>query len=338
MRAWRIEDAFGLSNLRLTERPEPEPGRSEVAIRVRAVSLNFRDLMMVRGTYNPRQPLPLVPCSDGVGEVVATGDAVTRVQVGDRVAGIFAQRWLEGEPTIPKLRSTLGGPHDGMLAEQVVLHEDGVVHVPAHLSDEEAATLPCAAVTAWNALVVRGHVTAGDVVLVQGTGGVAIFALQIGRLLGARVIVTSSSDDKLARAAELGADGGINYRSDPEWGKRARAMAGGEGVDLVVEVGGADTLAQSLRAIRPGGTVAIIGVLSGTETAMELTRVLMNVARLQGIMVGSRASFEAMNRAIAHHGMRPVVDRVFEIERAPEAFEHLASGAHFGKVCIRVAG
>lgn len=337
MRAWEIGDGFGFEHLREVEREAPAPGPGEAAVRMRAVSLNYRDVMVVRGEYDPRQKLPLVPCSDGVGEVVAVGEGVTRVAVGDRVAPIFAQRWLEGEPTADKLRSTLGSPRDGTLAEQVVLHEDGLVHVPGHLTDEEAATLPCAAVTAWNALVVRGGVTAGDVVLVQGTGGVSIFALQLGRLLGARVLVTSSHDDKLARARDLGAAAGVNYRTQPEWGKWAREQTGGRGVDLVVEVGGADTLRQSLVAVRPGGTVAIIGVLSGAKTDLALTRVLMNVVNLQGILVGDRASFEAMNRAVSEARMRPVVDRVFGFDEAPGAFEHVAGGSHFGKVCIRVA-
>lgn len=338
MKVWEIGEGFGVEHLRMVERPEPEPGPHQVVVGVRAVSLNYRDLMMVRGSYNPKQPLPLVPCSDGVGEVTATGPGVTRARVGDRVAGIFAQKWLDGEPTREKLRSTLGGPHDGMLAEKVSLHEEGLVHVPEHLSDEEAATLPCAAVTAWNALTVHGGVTAGDTVLVQGTGGVSLFALQLARLVGARVIATSSRDDKLERARALGAEAGINYRTDPDWGKRARELTDGRGVDLVVEVGGADTLAQSLRAVRPGGTLAVIGVLSGTKPAMELTHVLMNVVRLQGIMVGPRESFEAMNRAIAAHRMQPVVDRAYDFDEAPRAFEHVASGSHFGKVCIRVGG
>jgi NADPH:quinone reductase-like Zn-dependent oxidoreductase len=337
MRAWEIGEAFGLEHLRCVQRPEPEPGAHEVAIRVKAVSLNYRDLMMVRGLYNPKQPLPLVPCSDAVGEVVATGASVSRVKVGDRVAAMFAQRWDGGEPTIDRLRSTLGGPHDGVLAERLVLDERGVAPVPEHLSDEQAATLPCAALTAWSALVTVGRVTAGDTVLVQGTGGVSIFALQLGRLLGARVMVTSSSNDKLTRALELGASDGVNYATEPEWGKWARSRTGGRGVDLVVEVGGAGTLSQSLRAVRPGGTIALIGVLSGRETPLDLARVFMNVVRLQGIMVGDRDGFEAMARAISAHGLQPVVDRVFPFDDAPAAFEHLAGGAHFGKVCIRVA-
>jgi NADPH:quinone reductase-like Zn-dependent oxidoreductase len=336
MRAWEIGEAFGLEHLRCVERPDPAPLPHQVVARMRAVSLNYRDLLMVKGAYNPRQPLPLVPCSDGVGEVVAVGEAVTRVKVGDRVAGMFAQRWEAGEPTRERLRSTLGGPIDGTLAELVVLDERGTAPVPAYLSDEEAATLPCAALTAWSALVTHGGVTASDTVLVQGTGGVSIFALQLARVLGARVIATSSSDAKLARALELGASDGINYATEPEWGTRARELTDGRGVDLVVEVGGAGTLPQSLRAIRPGGTISMIGVLSGRRTSTDITPLVMNAVRLQGIVVGDRDGFEAMTRAMGRHALRPVVDRVFPFEEAPKAFEYLAQADHLGKVCIRV--
>lgn len=336
MRTVEIRDAFGLDNLALAERPDPCPGPKEVLIRVRAAALNYRDLLMVRGEYNRKQPLPLIPCSDGAGEVVAAGGGVSRVKVGDRVCGIFAQRWIAGEPTREKLRSTLGGPLDGMLAEQVVLSEEGVVPVPAHLSDEEAATLPCAAVTAWNALTRHGGVKAGDTVLLQGTGGVSLFALQFARLLGARVILTSSSDEKLARARELGAAEGINYRETPDWGAKVKALTGGVGADCVVEVGGAGTLQQSLQAVRIGGRVLLIGVLSGSAAQVPLNAILMQQVRVQGILVGDRESFEAMNRAIGTSGLRPVVDRVFPLEDSRAAFEHMAAGSHFGKIVIGV--
>lgn len=337
MRAYEIRGAFGLDHLVLAERPEPQPGPGQVRIRVHAVSLNFRDLMTVRGVYNPRQKLPLVPCSDGAGVIEAVGAGVTRVAVGDRVTSLFAQRWLGGEPTRERLRSTLGGPADGMLAEQVVLSEDGVVKAPPHLSHEEAATLPCAAVTAWSALVGEGKIRAGESVLLQGTGGVSIFALQLAKLLGARVIVTSSRDEKLARCRELGADEGINYRETPDWGARARELTGGEGVDHVVEVGGGETFAQSLKAIKIGGTISVIGALTGGVAAgIPLTQILMQKVRVQGILVGSRDDFEAMNRAIALHGLRPVLDRAFAFEAARDAFEHMAGGSHFGKIVIRV--
>lgn len=336
MKAWEIQPGFGLANLKLAERPDPQPGPGQVLIRVRAVSLNYRDVLTVEGKYNPKQKLPLIPCSDGAGEVVAVGEGVTRVRTGDRVCGIFAQRWIAGEPTRDKLRSTLGGPYDGMLAEWVVLHEDGLVHVPPHLTDEEAATLPCAGVTAWSALVTRGRLTAGDTVLLQGTGGVSIFALQFAKLLGVRALITSSSDEKLERARELGADGLINYRKKPEWSAAVRELTDGNGVDLVVEVGGAETLEQSLRSVRMGGTVCLIGNLTGLQAQVSLALVFMQQVRLQGILVGDREGFEAMNRAIAQHGMRPVVDRTIAFEEAPAAFELMAGGGHVGKVCVKV--
>ncbi|HEV7518997.1 MAG TPA: NAD(P)-dependent alcohol dehydrogenase [Thermoanaerobaculia bacterium] len=336
MRVVEIAPAFGRENLRLAERPELWPGSGQVLLRMRAAALNFRDVLTVEGTYNRKQKLPLIPCSDGVGEVVAVGQGVSRVAVGDRVCPIFAQRWIAGEPTRERLRSTLGGPLDGTLAESMVLSEEGVVHVPEHLSDEAAAALPCAAVTAWSALVAEGGVTAGDVVLVQGTGGVSIFALQLARLLGCRVIVTSSSHEKLARAKELGAEAGIHYGEVPEWGDRAKELTGGVGVDHVVEVGGAGTLAQSLRAVRMGGRISLIGVLAGGKTELTLAAVFMQRIRLQGILVGDRESFEAMNRAIAAHRLQPVIDRTFPLEETRAAFEHMAAGRHFGKICIRV--
>jgi NADPH:quinone reductase-like Zn-dependent oxidoreductase len=328
---------FGLEGLEQQERPRPEPGPGEVQLRVAAVSLNYRDLLVVRGQYNPKMPLPRVPCSDAAGTVAAVGPGV-RLPVGLRVAGLFMPTWQCGTVTAAAARSALGGAVDGVLAEYVVLPADGVVPVPDHLSDEEAATLPCAALTAWHALVTEGAVKPGDVVLTQGTGGVSLFALQFAKLAGARVIITSSRDDKLERARALGAAEGINYRTTPEWGDRARQLTGGVGVDHVVEVGGAGTLAQSLRAVRMGGRVSLIGVLAGGGGPLNLTPVLMKNVRVQGIFVGSREMFEAMIRAVAGHRLKPVVDRVFGFAEAAEAFRHLESGAHFGKVCIRVAG
>lgn len=336
MRAVEIHGAFGLDNLVLTERPDPRPGPGQVLVRLRSASLNFRDLLTVEGKYNPKQKLPLIPCSDGAGEVAAVGEGVTRVQPGERVCTLFAQKWISGEPTRERLRSTLGGPLDGTLAELAVFDEEGVVKTPDHLSDEEAATLPCAAVTAWTALVTEGGLTAGDTVLVQGTGGVSLFALQIAKMLGARVIATSSQDEKLERVRQMGADGLINYREVPDWGKRAKELTGGTGVDHVVEVGGAGTLQQSLQAARFGGTVSLIGNLSGTRTEILLTQIFMQKIRVNGILVGHRESFEAMNRAIALHQLRPVIDRAFSLEEAPAAFRHMAAGGHFGKIVVRI--
>ncbi len=335
MKVYEIRGKFGLESLVPAERPRPQPGPREVLLRVKAVSLNYRDLLVVKGAYNPKMPLPRVPCSDAAGEVAAVGDKVGRVKVGQRVAGLFMPAWQSGELTDSRAHSALGGAVDGVLAEYVVLPEEGVVPVPEHLGDEEAATLPCAAVTAWHALVTEGSVKPGDTVLVQGTGGVSLFALQFARLAGAQVIATSSRDDKLERVRALGASATINYKTTPEWGDKARELSGG-GVDHVVEVGGAGTLAQSLRAVRLGGRISLIGVLSGGAGPISLFPVLMKNVRVQGIFVGSGEMFEAMNRAIAAHQLRPVVDRVFPFDQAADAFRHLESGSHFGKVVVRV--
>jgi NADPH:quinone reductase-like Zn-dependent oxidoreductase len=334
MKAAELQNAVGIDSLNVVDRPEPKPGHGQVLLRMRAWSLNYRDLMVVKGQYNPKMKLPIVPLSDGVGTVAAVGEGVTRVKAGDRVAGCFMQGWIAGELTDAKSRTALGGGQQGLLAEQVVLSEEGVVHVPSHLTDEEAATLPCAALTAWHALVVEGGIKAGDTVLVQGTGGVSIFALQFARLSGARVIATSSSNDKLARVRQLGASDGINYKETPEWEDRARELSGGTGVDHVVEVGGAGTFNKSLKAVRAGGRIYLIGVLSGPGN-VNITPVLMKNVRVQGIFVGSREMFEAMNRAIAVHQLRPVVDRVFGFGEIRAALKHMESGSHFGKVCVR---
>jgi NADPH:quinone reductase-like Zn-dependent oxidoreductase len=271
-----------------------------------------------------------------VGEVVEVGDGVTRVAPGDRVATLFSQGWLKGEPTAAELRSTLGGPIDGTLTERMVLPEGGVIPVPDHLSDAEAACLPCAGLTAWSALVELGRVTAGDVVLVQGTGGVSLFALQFASALGARTIVTSSSDAKLERARALGAWKTVNYREQPDWGKVVRALTGGVGVDHVVEVGGAGTLPQSLKAVRVGGAISMIGVLSGTRSEMDLIPVLMQQVRIQGVLVGSREGFERMNRAVEASQLRPVVDTVIPFDEAPEAFAVMERAGHFGKIAVEI--
>lgn len=335
MKVWEVQSKEGLDALTLTEQPEPQPGPGQLLIKMRAASLNYRDLLTVKGAYSSKQKLPLVPLSDGVGEVVAVGDGVTRVKAGDRVASIFMQQWLDGEFSAEKANSALGGAIDGILAEYVTLHEDGVVHVPEHLSDEEAATLPCAAVTAWHALITEGNLKAGDTILVLGTGGVSIFALQFAQLVGARAIATSSSDEKLERARSLGASDGINYKTTPDWDKLVWELTGKVGVDHVVEVGGAGTLNKSLRAVRMGGRISLIGVLSGLSGEISTVSILHKNIGVQGIYVGSRAMFEAMNRAIALHQLKPVVDRVFSFTEAREALAYMESGAHFGKIAIR---
>ncbi len=336
MRAVVIEGAFGLAQLQVVHRPEPRCGPGQALLRMKAASLNYRDLLTVLGHYNPKQPLPLIPCSDGAGEVVAVGAGVDRVAVGDLVAPIFCQGWISGPPTRARLRNTVGGPLDGTLAELMVVDAEGLVHLPEHLDPTEGACLPCAAVTAWSALVKEGEVKAGDTVLVQGSGGVSLFALQLAKALGARVIATSSSAEKLARLEAMGADALINYREQPQWGPLARKLAGGEGIDHVVEVGGAQTLEQTLRAVRVGGRVSLIGVLSGAAARLNLVPILMQQVRLQGILVGCRDDFEQMNRTLAAHRIRPVLDeQPFGLDQTRPAFERMQNGKHFGKITIK---
>jgi NADPH:quinone reductase-like Zn-dependent oxidoreductase len=332
MKAFLLK-SFGLDGLSMEDVPDVQPGPGQVLVKMRAWSLNYRDLLVVRGIYAPKLKLPFQILSDGVGEIAAIGAGVTRVKPGDRVAGIFMQDWREGEPSQEKSASALGGAVPGVAAEYVVLDSEGVVPVPQHLSDEEAATLPCAAVTAWHALVTCGHLAAGETILVQGTGGVSIFALQFARMFGARVIATSSSDKKLERVRDLGASDVINYKTTPDWGRKARDLTGLTGVDHVVEVGGAGTLAQSLDAVRIGGRISLIGVLTGG--AVNPIPILMKNITVQGIYVGSRVMFEAMNAAISFAGLKPVVDRVFPFSELPQALRHMESGAHFGKIVLK---
>jgi NADPH:quinone reductase-like Zn-dependent oxidoreductase len=336
LKVFQIQDDWSIDNLILTERPQPEPDPGQVLLKMKAASLNYRDLLVPQRGYGKLTgTLPLIPVSDGVGEVIAIGEGVGRVAVGDRVCPLMIQSWISGPPTMERLISTLGGPLDGVMTEYMVLSEQGVVKASEHLSDEEAAALPCAALTAWSAVVTDGQVKAGDRVLVQGTGGVSLFALQFAKLLGAHVMVTSSSDEKLQRAVNLGADEGLNYVSTPEWGKEVRRMAGADGVDLIIEVGGQKTLPQSLRAIRAGGTISLIGVLSGLNMDVSLGLIVIRKLRLQGITVGNRDGMEAMMRAISQHAIKPVIDRTFAFEELRQALDYLARGLHFGKVCIR---
>jgi len=335
MKVFEIQNGFGLDHVAMAEREVPVPGPGEVLVKMRAVSLNSRDLGVIDGFYYPDLKFPLIPVSDGVGVVVATGEGATKFRKGDRVCATFSQRWISGDPTREWLDGLLGGPLDGMLAEYAVLHEDGLVRVPEHLTDAEAAALPCAGVTAWQAVVTEGRVKAGDVVVVQGTGGVSLFALQFAKLHGASVIVTSSSDEKLSRAMRLGADYGINYRKTPEWDRAVLEWTNGRGADHVVDVGGASTLNRSISACRFGGRVSLVGLLSGAEVKdFRLVPAFQKRIRLQGINVGNRDMFEAMNRAIALNQMRPVIDRTFPFEQAVEALRYLAKGSHFGKICI----
>ncbi len=336
MKVMELQDAFGLENLVVSSKPKPEPREGQVLLQMKAASLNFRDLLMVRGLYNPRQKLPIIPCSDGAGEVVEIGPGVTRVQVGDHVTPTFFQGWFSGRPTLEKAATTLGSPLNGVLTQYMVVREDAVMPVPGHLNLEQAATLPCAALTAWSALAVQGDVKAGDTVLVQGTGGVALFALKFAKILGARVIVISSSDEKLERVRGMGADHGINYKSTPKWGKAARDWTGGVGVDHVVELGGAGTLPESLQAVGLGGQISLIGVLAGASKDLNILPIVMRNVRVQGIFVGHREGFEQMNRAIEQSGLEPVIDRTFPMEEARQAFERMAGGSHFGKICLQI--
>jgi NADPH:quinone reductase-like Zn-dependent oxidoreductase len=335
MKAQRFVDSFGFENLRELELPEPVPGPGQAVVRVRACSLNFRDLVLAKGGYGRAVKPPITPLSDGAGEVLAVGAGVTRVKPGDRVCGIFMQGWIEGGPDDEKSATAMGGAIDGMLSQQVCLNAAGLVLFPSHLSFEEAATLPCAAVTAWNALFHSGKLKAGETVLVQGSGGVSIFALQFAKMAGARVIATSSSDAKIERLRGMGTDFTINYKTNPEWDKPAREFTGGLGVDHVVEVGGAGTLPTSLRAVRRGGHVALIGVLTGAGE-IDPRPILMKSIRLQGVYVGSRVMFEEMNRAISLAQLRPVIDRVFGFAQTVDAMRYQESGAHFGKIVIGV--
>ncbi|MED4781150.1 NAD(P)-dependent alcohol dehydrogenase [Brevibacillus choshinensis] len=335
MKAYEITGGFGLDHLKLTERPLPTPGRGEVLIKMKAVALNSRDLGVIDGFYHPDLQEPLIPVSDGVGEVIALGEQTSRFQIGERVSGIFTQSWISGKPTKANWSSSLGSPLNGLLAEYVVLPEEGLVRVPAHLTDVEAATLPCAGVTAWHAIVEEGKVMPGDTVVVQGTGGVSLFALQFAKLAGATVIVTSSRDEKLERAKAMGADHGINYKQTPEWEQVVMDLTNGEGADHIVDLGGASTLNRSLSALRVGGQISIIGGLSGFQIeGLALIPAIIRKARLQAINVGSREMFESMNGAIAKHVLRPTVDKVFTFEQSIEAFQHFASASYFGKICI----
>jgi NADPH:quinone reductase-like Zn-dependent oxidoreductase len=336
MRAYEIKEAIGVDGIVLnTGRAVPEVGHGEVKIRVRAASLNYRDLLMAKGSYRGGLKPAVIPLSDGAGEIVEVGPGVSRLKIGDRVAGAFFQSWQSGAITAESSARALGGSIDGMLAEFAVLPECGVIRIPSHLSFEQAATLPCAGLTAWNAVVEMGRVRAGQAVLLLGTGGVSLFALQFAKLHGARVILTSSSNDKLAHAKALGADDVINYREAPDWDKEVMALTEGRGVDLVVEVGGPGTLERSIRAARIGGTIAMIGVVTGTGQ-IDPRPLISRSIRLQGIFVGSLEMFASMNAAIAANRMVPVIDSVFPFDKTHDAYTHLSSGAHFGKVVIAI--
>ena len=337
MRVFQIEGDWGFDNLKLSQRPEPVCGPGQVIVAMRMASLNARDLIVPdRGYGRATGELPLIPVSDGVGEVVEVGVGVSRVAVGDRVCPTYFQNWTSGEPTPERFSSALGGPLDGVMADLVCLSAEGVVKIPDYLSDAEAATLPCAALTAWSAIVTHGKTRSGDKVLVQGTGSVALFALAFAKMQGAHVTVISSSDDKLAHVTQMGADATINYRTKEDWARASRPITADRGgYDNIIELGGAKTLPLSLRAVRPGGTLSMIGVLSGLNIEASLGPIVARQVRLQGVTVGHRDGFEAMLRAMTQHELRPVVSEVFAFEDLRPAMDHLRNGGHFGKTLVQ---
>lgn len=337
MKAYQIVAGSDSSAIEVVDRPTPAPGRGEVRVDVKACSLNFRDTLVIGGTYSgTAKKLGVVPLSDGAGVVSAIGEGVSGVAVGDRVASAFMPTWVDGPLTPAHQAGSLGGDVDGLLAEQVVLPATGVVHLPDALSFIEAATLPCAAVTAWYALFEGATVRPGDTVLLLGTGGVSIFALQLAKLAGARVILTSSSDEKLAKAQSLGADHVINYNTTPEWQSAVLDLTGGVGADHAVEVGGPGTLNKTLDAVRFGGSISLMGVLTGLADNVATGAILHRNIKIQGTYVGSVSMFRSLNKAIELHGLKPVVDKVFPFGEAIGALRHLESGKHFGKIVVEV--
>jgi NADPH:quinone reductase-like Zn-dependent oxidoreductase len=329
--------AFGLENLSMIDAPEPsKPQANQVLVRLRAASLNFRDHLVVTGKYNPKFPVPLVPCSDGAGEVVEIGGDVSEFAVGDRVLATFAPKWIGSEATHAEMRYTIGGPLDGTLREYALFPETGLVKIPSHLSYEEASTLPCAALTAWSSFHRYSRLVAGQTVVIQGTGGVSIFALQFAKLASANIILTSSSSEKLEKGKAIGADHLINYKEIEKWGTEVRRITNKIGADHIVEVGGAGTLEQSIIACKPFGVIHLIGILAGKSGELNLLPVVMNNIKVQGIVVGGREAFIEMNRAIEISKLKPIIDKVFPLQETREAIEHLKSGSHFGKIVIKI--
>lgn len=337
MRVFQIDGGWGMDHLNPAQRPRPEPRAGQVLIRMHAASLNARDLIVpIRGYGRATGELPLIPVSDGVGTVVAVGERVTRAQIGDRVCPTYFQGWTGGEPTQENFATSLGGPLDGVMAEYMCLSEQGIVRVPDYLTHDEAATLPCAALTAWSAIVTHATTRPGDHVLVQGTGGVALFALAFAKLHGAHVTVISSSDEKLAQARQLGADAIVNYVTKPEWSRPAREIAAERGgFDKIIELGGEATLTQSVKSIRVGGTIALIGVLSGLSPTLPLGAIVTRQVRLQGVTVGHRDGFEAMLTAMEQHRIRPVIGKIFGFDDLKAAMAEIAAPTGLGKTIIR---
>lgn len=327
---------FGIENLEQVETDRPEPGAGQVLVKFGAASINYRDYQIVKGEFAPNQPLPIVPCSDGAGEIVAVGDAVTRFNLGDRIAPLFFPNWLTGHAHGDVRAVSSGLETPGVLREYGVYDQDAIAHIAPHLTDQEAACFPCAGLTAWTCLDTLSHIQAGDSVLVQGTGGVALFALQFAKALGAAVIITSGSDAKLERARALGADHRINYLTTPDWGEQARVLTGGRGVDAVVEIGGTGTLRQSIVAIRRGGHITIVGYLAGIDLGLNVFDLIERNANLHGVSVGNAEGFAQMMNFVAEHGLQPVIDKTYAFEDAGAALGEIAKGAHFGKLVVTV--
>ncbi|OGX91869.1 zinc-dependent alcohol dehydrogenase family protein [Hymenobacter coccineus] len=335
MQAYKLHDPKSLDNFKLGDYPEPEVRAHEVKIQVKAVSLNFRDWALANGRFGyPGEVLPMIPFSDAAGVVAAVGAGITHLKAGDRVAANFFPDWHDGTFSAAKTFRSLGGSTDGVLAEYVTFPAGAVVKVPDSFSFEEAAAFPCAGVTAWHALVEQGQLRPTHTVLLQGTGGVSIFGLQIAKLFGARVIITSGSDEKLAQAKAMGADELINYKTTPDWDEQVRALTGGEGADFVVEVAG--QLARSLRALKPGGTLFPIGGVDPSDEAPNLRTVSLATQRIQGIYVGSTQMLHDLLQSFDRNQLKPVISHTFAFHEAKEALAHMGSGAHFGKIVVRV--
>jgi NADPH:quinone reductase-like Zn-dependent oxidoreductase len=337
MRALNVAAPWGLDAIKVVEKPDPRPGPGQVLVRMKAVSLNYRDLLMINGMYGRGAASTtdvITPFSDGCGYVEAVGEGVTRFKAGDRVSTLFFQGWISGPPSLEKISTALGFPVPGAGAELQTFSEHGLSKVPDFLSDNEVATLACAALTAWRGLFQDARLEPGDTVVLQGTGGVSIFGLQFAHAAGLRTLITSSSDEKLARAKELGASHLVNYKTTPQWSGPVREATGGRGADFIMEVGGGGTIQESMRAVRIGGHIAIIGVVAGAGDPFNPAALIGNSAKLQGLSVGSRDMFEAMCRAIELHRIKPVVDKVFPFTEARAAFAAMAAGEHFGKIVL----
>ena len=327
---------FGMEHLVMEDSPEPVAGRGEVIVDLKSASLNFRDLMVIKGLYNPHLPLPSVPLSDGAGVISAAGEGVKTLKVGDKVMTHFISEWLDGKLQEKMVASTLGIPRQGMLTQKVALPEYALLTIPADYDFKEASTLPIAALTAWSALVTEGNIKAGKTVLTLGTGGVSIFALQFAKSMGATVIITSKSDEKLERAKKLGADYTINYEKHPDWHKEVIRLTGGLGADITVENGGAGTLEKSMAATRVNGMIAMLGALTGLKSELLIAPILMRRLKIAGILVDSKAHFLDMVKAIEATGIKPVIDKTFKFEEAPEALKYMERGSHFGKIVVDI--